>query len=518
MNKRKRRQLEIAYGRAPDREYTGWEMPQLSGFFSARAAEAYAVDDKTWQDLAMDEVFQSVNTAGSLSGEQMLYSALRAPAMDAADFEARRARVARMEQDGALRIRLQQVFGRLGKNKYIRMQDIGGPSGESGKRLALHILLVAALLACAAGLFLSPAFILPLLLLCAVNMIYHFVQTRRLEGRLPTANYAVALLSAARRALRCKGMDALPGIEKIRAAFERTRPIRRIGGVSFAMNSDFALLLNGLLLLDLIVYELLQRRLSAHAQDVLFLHEEIGKIDAAIAIASYRKRVSAANPDIDFSAEVQPFLRMENVRHPLLKEPVGNDLAAKRGLLLTGSNASGKSTFLKAVGVNVLLAQGIGAALCSSYAASSLRVYASLSARDDILSGESYFTAEIRALKRILDDCAGPGRTLALLDEVFRGTNTRERIAAAGAYLKALDPLPALGIAATHDIELCEILKDEWDMYYFTESIAGGDVTFDYRLRPGIARSSNAIRLMEMTGFAPDITASAKRLMDADMP
>ena len=130
--------------------------------------------------------------------------------------------------------------------------------------------------------------------------------------------------------------------------------------------------------------------------------------------------------------------------------------------------------------------------------------------RDDIASGESYYIVEIKALKRILDAASGQGRqVLCFVDEVLRGTNTVERIAASTQILKSLTDMNILSFAATHDIELTELLKDEYDNYHFEEQISDGDVLFNYKLMEGKATTRNAIKLLEMLGYKQEIIEKA---------
>lgn len=201
---------------------------------------------------------------------------------------------------------------------------------------------------------------------------------------------------------------------------------------------------------------------------------------------------------------------MKNGWHPLLSDPVKNSILADRGVLLTGSNASGKSTFLKMVAVNVILAQTIHTCTAESYKAPVFRIFSSMALRDSMENGESYYIVEIRSLKRILDaaqDHNGP--VLCFVDEVLRGTNTVERIAAATQILIHLSESGALGFAATHDIEMTELLKEHYDNYHFEEEIRDGDILFPYQLLPGKASTRNAIRLLQLLGYDREITEKA---------
>ena len=130
--------------------------------------------------------------------------------------------------------------------------------------------------------------------------------------------------------------------------------------------------------------------------------------------------------------------------------------------------------------------------------------------RDDLESGESYYIVEIRSLKRILEEAAGEGKILCIIDEVLRGTNTIERIGASSRILAKLSAKNVLPFAATHDIELSYILEDLYENYHFEEEVREHDVVFNYLLKKGRVTTRNAIRLLEMIGYDKEIIQSAK--------
>lgn len=142
--------------------------------------------------------------------------------------------------------------------------------------------------------------------------------------------------------------------------------------------------------------------------------------------------------------------------------------------------------------MNSILAQTLGTCTCSSYRAPFLKVMTSMALRDDIESGESYFIVEIKSLKRILDESKKPEPLLCIIDEVLRGTNTIERIAASSRILAALHQNWVIPFAATHDIELSYILEDLYDNYHFEEEVKEKEVVFSYILKKGRATSRNA--------------------------
>ena len=136
--------------------------------------------------------------------------------------------------------------------------------------------------------------------------------------------------------------------------------------------------------------------------------------------------------------------------------------------------------------------------------------------RDDLAGGDSYYIVEIKSLKRILDAAnTGGNRIFCLIDEVLRGTNTIERIAASTQILKSLDHKNIQCFAATHDIELTELLKDSYDNYHFEGEVTDSDVHFSYMIKEGPATNRNAIKLLSIIGYDPKIVEDAQNMADA---
>ena len=159
------------------------------------------------------------------------------------------------------------------------------------------------------------------------------------------------------------------------------------------------------------------------------------------------------------------------------------------------------------------MAQTIYTCTADSYEAPFFRIYSSMALKDDIGSGESYYIVEIKSLKRILEK-AGEEPILCFVDEVLRGTNTVERIAASTQILKSLGQGKVICFAATHDIELTELLKKEYENYHFEEEIRDGDIFFNYQLLEGKATTRNAIRLLEIMGYEEDIIRQATQMAE----
>ena len=173
-------------------------------------------------------------------------------------------------------------------------------------------------------------------------------------------------------------------------------------------------------------------------------------------------------------------------------------------LLVSGSNMSGKSTLLRTVGVNAVLALAGGPVRARRLALSPLALGATLRIQDSLQEGRSRFYAEITRLREIVDLCNGPVPVLFLLDEMLSGTNSHDRRIGAEAVLRALIYRRAIGLVTTHDLALAEIADAAGPAaanVHFEDEIRDGKIAFDYRMRPGVVRKSNALALMRAVGL-----------------
>ena len=168
---------------------------------------------------------------------------------------------------------------------------------------------------------------------------------------------------------------------------------------------------------------------------------------------------------------------------------------------------------MRMIAVNAILAQTVSTCPCKEYNGANFGIYSSIAVNDSILKGESYFMAEIRSLKRIVDASDKIGKpVICFIDEIFKGTNTAERIAAANAVLHYLRERKVIVFAATHDHELTTLAADLYENVHFSERIEGGDVLFTYKLEKGPSVSTNAIALLRKNGFPEEVIKKKKKL------
>ena len=232
-----------------------------------------------------------------------------------------------------------------------------------------------------------------------------------------------------------------------------------------------------------------------------------GEIEALCSLASHAFG-HPEDPFPEFTADA-PWLEGEGIAHPFLPEEravrndvrIGGDL---RLLVVSGSNMSGKSTLLRTLGINAVLAQAGAPVRAKRLRMSPLAVGASIRISDSLQGGVSRFYAEILRLRQILDQTGGPLPVLFLIDEFLHGTNSHDRRIGAEALVRSLVERGAIGLITTHDLALADIadvLGARAANVHFEDHIEDGQIRFDYALRPGVVRKSNAIELMRSVGL-----------------
>jgi hypothetical protein len=283
-------------------------------------------------------------------------------------------------------------------------------------------------------------------------------------------------------------------IKRLAALFSRLDSINNVFG---------ALLLNGALLYHFHALKALWQWKSKHAADISLWLDAIAEIEALGSFANlYYNNPDFVFPELNSGHKIE----FSNLAHPLIKKEkrVGNDISFDAGfMILTGSNMSGKSTFLRSLGINMVLA-GVGAPVCAVKAnMHPLPVLVSMRLSDSLAENESYFFAEVKRLKYIMDELTGR-RAFVLLDEILKGTNSDDKHSGTIKVIEKILSLQAVGAIATHDIEVCSLADKHPGKLVnrcFEAQIVDNELYFDYQLREGICKNKSATFLMEKMGI-----------------
>jgi hypothetical protein len=280
---------------------------------------------------------------------------------------------------------------------------------------------------------------------------------------------------------------------------------RLLGFAELKHSGQLHPIINALTLWDLLVLFRLDRWREIHGRGVRGWFEALARLEALSAFATWTfERPDDVFPEV---GDDEVSLTATALGHPLLEVPVRNDVTLPgpgSALVITGSNMSGKTTLMRAMGLNAVMALA-GLPVCArAMRCSRAQVMTSMRLKDSLERGVSYFYAEVQRIKTLLTTAqAHPSRCLFLLDELFMGTNTRERQIASRALMVMLLDTGAAGAVATHDLSICELARErpaKLRNVHFRDLERDGEMTFDYTLREGVVETTNALEVLRRAG------------------
>lgn len=511
-----RQRLQYNYGRFRELDYSD-EVLSVIGEYSK--SKEKMIDDITWNDLDMDSLFLSINHTWSFAGEDYLYYLLHVPKVDPDAWKEQEELIAYYQAHEKERTEMQLEFARIGKNHassvYTYIMD---SINLNTKVPPLHYLSFILFIFSVVCTILDPKQGVGLLaLVMGINAAAYFYKRKSLESSMQALQYFKKLVEGAKRITK-KKLISSPGYhDRVERDY---RKLKRLMGASayfgpanwdspspLEMFLDYIRLITHM---DCIFFYHCMKRLGQNIDIVEEMFTTMGFLESMVAVGSLREALPYwCCPEFTEKKE----LVIRDAFHPSLPEPVPNSIGTEEGILITGSNASGKSTFLKTVAMNVILAQSLHTCAANKYRGSWFHIFSSMALKDSLYKGESYYIAEIKALKRVMEPVEEQA-VLCFVDEVLRGTNTVERIAASTQVLKEFHKKGILCFAATHDIELTYLLEDKYENYHFQEQVADGEIVFDYLLYEGRATSRNAIQLLGILGYDQEIIDGAKAMVD----
>ncbi len=509
------------YGKKPAKVNCDWEK---IGYYWNEYADSVSndekLDDVTWNDLEMDHLFNRINTCLSFAGEQILYYTLHCLKKDSYTGERLESKINFFKNNDREREEIQLVLSKLSKvdgyyllpmfvNKLVAFRI----PGIRGYRFMQIILLISIF---PAIILLNSVYLIITLGIFLINMLIYAINKSKYEVVLDTLNAVIGVVKAGSQIADTKKFsyeDKFHDLNKEVSLFKelthmigslkRSKEISLSGSFE-AIMYDY---LVGATLWDFVKFERIMHILQGKQKEFIDLYKKIGEIDMAIAIASFRTSLTLYCTPA-FCGE--PVLQMEDLYHPLIEAPVYNTVTLDKSCIITGSNASGKSTFIKAVAINVILAQSIHTCMAKKMILPYAYVITSMAVRDNLMSGESYYMKEIKYLNRIIQSLHEERFVICAIDEILRGTNTEERITASTAILKYLSKKNCIAIVASHDFELTVRLNKLYDNFHFSEKIQENDIVFEYKIYEGATASKNAIKLLELMKFPSEIIEEAR--------
>ncbi|MEX0813142.1 MAG: hypothetical protein WD048_13065 [Chitinophagales bacterium] len=369
-------------------------------------------------------------------------------------------------------------------------------------------------------MFIDLRFVFVFFAILLFNMGFHYWNKKNLMLYLSSVPQILKLNTISNKLYKFNSLQSLsPGLKPALNVLNSLKNRMLFFKLESKMQGEFQAFFWGIFELFKIVFLLeplflfsALKKLDKHRAEMEQLFCFVGKTDVLLSIASLRNGLKEyCHPQI---IEKQSTLIAEDVYHPLIENCVKNSIDTNgKSILLTGSNMSGKTTFIRTIAINVICGLTLNTCFAAKFSLSNYQLYSAIRISDDLLNSKSYYFEEVLTIKKMIEQSRS-GNNIFLLDEIFKGTNTIERIAAGKAVLSFLAKGNNLVFVSTHDIELANLLKGEFELYHFSEAIDNDQktVSFDYKLKPGKLKNRNAIKILKVNDYPPEIINEAIKL------
>lgn len=518
MFRRKKKQterLEASFGKLKDEPF---DFSAIHKYFENKdkSKVLQVLSDKTCNDLDFEELFMYLDRTTSKVGQQYLYNKLRAIDVNPQETEINEELIDKLSKEPNFRIKIQRQLERLSKYDVYRISELFQKEHPKPPKwfIAVKLLSFTSLLSFV-WLFFEPQFVLVFMGVFMINFIIHLWNKRNLLSIIDAIPQLLRLNGIASYIHRYKDLKNID--PKLSAS------IRTINKVNFRMSflkletklqgefESIAWILLELfkimfLLEPLLLFGVLNR-LNTKREEITNVFEFVGRVDMLISIASLREGLDYfCIPEIDNNKRI----KATEIYHPLIINCTPNTIeVCEKSVLLTGSNMAGKTSFIRTIGLNILTGLTINTCFAKSLISPVTRIFSAIRISDDLMNDKSYYFEEVLTIKKMVNEGTNEKTNLFLLDEIFKGTNTVERISAGKAVLSSLSKNGNMVFVSTHDIELTDMLSKEYDLFHFSETVKEKSVDFDYKLKKGKLKNRNAIRILQINGYPDGVVKEA---------
>lgn len=521
--KNQRAELKRDWGTAKNARYI--DLDSIENYFLNTISESsdklQLISDKIADDLYLNDVFKMVDRTISKVGQQYLYARLRTIDKDPTDLLIQDTFADLITADETLRLDTQITLQKLEKNDSYYFQDlVYAKKIERPAFMPFVYLLTALNITCLVVSIFHPGFLLAFMAIFIINSGIHFWNKNNVSVHTSSLGEFLKVYETAKK---------LDADSKIAHHFPQTSALireltplkRKMLGVKLDNAADTDAAMIGFLLFELVkisfnieiiyfyaIIDLLREKKEA----LKMLFKFVGMVDTGVSIANFRSSLDEfCKPE--FSQHNG--LEVTGIKNPLITNCVPNDLHLDhKNLLLTGSNMSGKTTFIRSVGMNMIMGQTLMTCMATSFVMPWSRIFSSITISDSLLEDKSYYFEEMRIIKEFIRESQGEAPCFFILDEIFKGTNTIERVSAGKAILSYLAKGNNLVFVSTHDTELNELLKTVYDLYHFTETVEEEELIFDHTIKKGSLKTRNAIKILEINEYPASIIADANATVD----
>ena len=518
-----REELKEDWGSAKNSRYFDFDL--IENYFlntiSESSEKLQLISDKIADDLYMNDIFKLIDRTTSRLGQQFLYARLRTIDKDTTALIRQNELAEQMAADQRLRVDTQLSLKKLGKDGSYYYQDlVYAKKIDTPSFMPVVYILTILNIFCLIGAFFRPGLLLVFMGIFIINSGIYYWNKKIVDLHASSLKEFIKVFEIAKELDSDQELNV--HFPEIGGLLKQLSPLKRkMIGIKLDNMAEGDMAALGFLLFELIkisfnieiisFYSIIE---SVRKQNQLLkrLFIYIGSVDTAISIASFRSSLKNYCPP-EFTPTGQ--MDIKGVQHPLIADCVPNDLRLEnKNLLLTGSNMSGKTTFIRSVGINMILAQTIFTCTASKFAMPYSKIFSSITISDSLLEAKSYYFEEMTIIKNFIAESAGNAPCFFILDEIFKGTNTIERVSAGKAILSYLAKRNNFVFVSTHDTELNELLKTQYELYHFSETIAADELIFDHTIKQGPLLTRNAIRILEINDYPQEIIADANATVD----
>jgi DNA mismatch repair ATPase MutS len=507
---------------------TAWGNPKKESFDfdcickyvdTVRGSKFHRLTDQTIADIDFNALFQFIDRTTSKVGQQFLYKKILEPTNNTSDESEKLINL--FSNDKQLREEVQLELRKLSNNgAYFISSLLKDRLLEKPKwfdLLILDFLIVTCLVILS---FKFPLLIIALIIPVTLNMFLHYWNKNNTFQFLRSFPQLNNLINVSKVLIKKgpqfydKSID--DSISSLKSFQQKVSLIKFDNGSG--IQSELSMLatyltelLKAIFLVEVFTLYRVTNELENKKAAILTLFEYVGNIDSSISIVSLRAgKEKTCIPTLGSTSKE---LQAISIYHPLIQDCAKNNLSIERkSILITGSNMSGKSTFLRTLAINSILAQTIYTCFADQFTSPILKQFSSIRIDDNLFGGKSYYFQEVSIMGSLLEQVEFTHQNLFILDEVFKGTNTIERIAAAKAILSFLNRKENIVVVSTHDIELANLLDNEFDLYHFTETVENNELHFDHSIKAGQLKTRNAIKLLELSNYPAEVIDEARQI------
>lgn len=526
--KGKLNKLIQSFGQLKDDDF---DFEKIERYFKNKMRnESFQVlSDKTCRDLDFEDLFTFLDRTNSAVGQQFLYNRLRNLPKDSTHLKSEEKLIEQILKSPDLRTFIQKQLYKLNEEEAHYIQSIFQEKPiKPPKWLSITPFLAFASLLSILGILINPAFLILFILLFITNLVLHYMNKKNVFIYLTLLPELIKMSRIARALYKNNFLKEInPGLDKA------LKSVRSIGfsltffDMGSRVESDYTAILYWFysqikiifLLEPLMLFNLL-KKLWKKKDDIEEIYSFVGEIDVLISIASLRKGLEKyCFPQI---LEQGTSLSAKGAYHPLIENCIPNSIKVdKRSVLITGSNMSGKTTFIRTIAINAITAMTLNTCFADQVTMPRMKIYSAIRISDDLINDKSYYFEEVLTIKDMIAESQKGTPCIFFLDEIFKGTNTVERVSAGKSVLSWLNKGGNIVFVSTHDMELTELLHEEYRLYHFSEQVDDKNVDFDYKLKPGKNHNRNAIRILEINGYPESVVQEAvdiSRIFDEARP